>query len=244
MRWHLIEGEDGCEFAVKHHCVAVVVDALRASSTAAQLLHEGAQEIMLVRTIEEAIEAKGLWPDALLYGERGGLPPAGFDYGNSPLEASYASDRRVIFSTTTGAGRMVSAWGAQAVYLGAVINATQTVHEVIKHGCDIVLIPAGLSDDDNFDAQEDWTGAVAIALAAGPDIQLGEGREQYDFWKNRIESEGILNLFATAPHADKLRAIGMENDIVYCARKDIINTVPRGMERNPWGIITRTVPHK
>ncbi len=239
MRWHIIEGEAGCEFSVKHQCVAVVVDALRASSTAAQLLYEGAREILVVRTVEEAIAAKVLWPNALLYGERGGVPPAGFDYGNSPLEAGNARDRQVIFSTTTGAGRMVSAWGAQAVYLGAVINAAQTACEVQKQGSDIVLIPAGLSDDDDFDAQEDWVGAVAIALAAGPDIQLGEGKEQYEFWKTRIESEGLPHLFATAPHASKLRAVGMDKDIVYCARKDIIDTVPRGMERNQWGIVTR-----
>ena len=49
--WHLIEGEAGCRFAVEKGCVAVVVDALRASATAAMLLERGARELVVVRPI-------------------------------------------------------------------------------------------------------------------------------------------------------------------------------------------------
>ena len=240
MRWHLMEGEAGCEFAVAHGHVAVVVDALRASSTAAQLLAEGAREILVVRTVEEALAARKDWPDALLYGERGGLPPAGFDFGNSPLEAVHARDRRVIFSTTTGAGRMVSAWGAAAVYLGAVINAKAVVAQARSHGRDVVLIPAGLAGDPDFDAREDWVGAAAIAMAVGEGLLLGEGAAAYAYWYSRIDDEGITHLFSTAPHAEKLRAVGMEADITYCAQADICSSVPVGVARNALGVLTRS----
>jgi|SRR5690554_153554 len=241
MRWHLIEGEAGCKYAVDNGCVAVVVDALRASSTAAQLLADGAREILVVRTVNEALSAKQDWPDALLYGERGGLPPEGFDYGNSPLEAKHARGRRVIFSTTTGAGRMVSAWGAAAVYLGAVVNAKAVAAQAQSHNRDIVLIPAGLADDPNFDAQEDWVGATAIAMAAGDAIPLGEGASAYAYWRARIEVEGIPKLFATAPHADKLRAVSMEADIAYCAQPDICSSIPVGTARHALGVLTQAV---
>ncbi len=71
---HFIEGEDGCTFARDRHCVAVVVDALRASATAAALLSHGAKRVLVVRDVEDAFDAQGAWPEALLYGERGGLP--------------------------------------------------------------------------------------------------------------------------------------------------------------------------
>ncbi len=85
MWWHIIEGEAGCDYARERGCVAVVVDALRASATAAMLLHHGARSILAVREVEEALTAKTKHADALLFGERGGLPPEGFDFGNSPL---------------------------------------------------------------------------------------------------------------------------------------------------------------
>ena len=108
MKWHIIEGEAGCDFAVANKCTAVIVDALRASATAAMLCDAGATSILAVREVEDARRAKIELPDALLYGERGGLPPDGFDYGNSPRETRPAKGRPVIFTTTTGAGRLIS----------------------------------------------------------------------------------------------------------------------------------------
>ena len=102
-RWHLIEEEAGCTYAVEHGCVAIVVDALRASATAAMLLETGATELIVVAEVEDAIAAKQSYPDALIFGERGGLPPPGFDGGNSPQDVACAAGRRVIFTTTTGA---------------------------------------------------------------------------------------------------------------------------------------------
>ena len=70
MKWHLIAGEDGCRFAVENQCVAIIVDALRASATAAYMLDAGATEILAVREVDEAYALKREYPDALLVGER------------------------------------------------------------------------------------------------------------------------------------------------------------------------------
>lgn len=237
MAWHIIEGDAGCAFAVAQGAVAVVVDALRASATAAILLDAGAEELLVVRTVEEAFAARARYPDALLYGERGGLPPDGFDYGNSPLEAAHAAGRRVIFTTTTGAGRLVAVWGAAAVYLGTTLNATAVARTAARHGGVVVLIPAGLAGDPHFDAQEDRAAAVAIAMAA--DVEIAEGRAVYDVWRRRIEAEGLVALFARAPHAAKLRQVGREADIAYCAQVDITGAVPMGVARDAFGVWVR-----
>jgi len=234
MRWHIVEGEAGCAFAREHGFVAVIVDALRASATAAMLLHHGAVSILAVREVEEALAAKTRHPDALLFGERGGLPPEGFDYGNSPLETGAAKGREVIFTTTTGAGRLVSAWGAKAVYLGTTVNATAVADRATSHGIDVVLIPAGLTGDPNFDAQEDRVAAVAIALTHGG--MIGEGQAFHDAWAPRIQAEGTQALFHTAPHAAKLRKVGKEVDIEYCARMDLTTAVPCGVAREDAGV--------
>lgn len=235
MRIHLVEGAEGCAYAVAQQCAAIVVDALRASATAAMLLHAGATELLVVREVEDAYAAKRRDPDALLFGERNGLPPEGFDGGNSPQSVAVAAGRRVVFTTTTGAQRLVAAWGASGLYMGATVNASAVLKAAFRHGRDIVLIPAGLASDPAFDAQEDWTAAVAIALKAG--AAIGEGSDRFHYYRGRIHAEGVSALFESAPHAQKLRAIGLESDIVYCAQVDITACVPTARARTELGVM-------
>ncbi|MCL4562265.1 MAG: 2-phosphosulfolactate phosphatase [Chloroflexi bacterium] len=62
----------------------VVIDVLRAFSTAAYAFGLGARRILLAGAIEDAFRLKKRFPSALLMGEEDGLPIAGFDYSNSP----------------------------------------------------------------------------------------------------------------------------------------------------------------
>jgi 2-phosphosulfolactate phosphatase len=234
VRWHVIEGAEGCRFARERGLVAVVVDALRASATAAALLDAGAGSLLLVREVEEARGARRLWPDALLYGERGGLPPGGFDGGNSPRNLPDVRGRRVVFTTTTGAGRVIEAWGATAVYMGTTLNAAATARAAALHGTDVVVIPAGLATDPAFDAQEDWV-AAAVIVRAGRGV-LGEGAGRVSEWLDRIDADGTEALFHAAPHADKLRKVGLDADISYCARTDVLATVPVAVSRDDLGV--------
>jgi len=239
MRWHIIEGEAGCEFAVAHKCTAIIVDALRASATAAMLCHHGAKSILAVREVEEALRARDIHSGALLFGERGGLPPEGFDYGNSPQDAGHARGRSVIFTTTTGAGRLVSAWGAHAVLMGTTINASAVARAAAGLEHDVVIIPAGFAGDPEFDAQEDWCASAAIAMKAG--VNIGEGREDFEAWRDRIDAEGIEAIFSGAPHAAKLRKIGMESDINWCAQVDVTHAVPQGVARTDLGVVLESM---
>ena len=246
MRISLIEGDEGCAYAVKNGCVALVVDALRASATTAALFDAGATEILVVREPEDAFAARAAYPDALLFGERGGLPPEGFDYGNSPLEAAAAAGRRVIFTTTTGAQRLVACWGAETVYMASTVNASAAIRAAFRHGKEVVIIPAGLANDPAFNAQEDWAAATAIAMRAVTvanvtrvPLLVGEGRAELCRWQARILEEGLLRLFETAPHAEKLRQVGLGNEIRYCARLDRTRAVPQAVCRNQFGVLMK-----
>ena len=87
---------------------AVVFDVLRATSSIITGLASGVEAIFPVRTVEEARERKVKDPDLLLAGERGGLPPEGFDLGNSPEEFEKAKGRRVVMTTTNGTAAIES----------------------------------------------------------------------------------------------------------------------------------------
>jgi len=103
---------------------AVVIDVLRATTTAAAALHHGAAGIVPVETIEEARAlAKTLSPPPLLGGERGGLPIEGFDLGNSP--AAYderVRGRWIVFTTTNGTRAIHACRTARQVVLAAFAN--------------------------------------------------------------------------------------------------------------------------
>lgn len=229
MRIHIIEGDDGCRFAEERAAVAIIVDALRASATAAALLEANAAEVCVVKEVSEAFALKEVWPAALLFGERGGIPPEGFDFGNSPREASHARDRQVIFTTTTGAGRLLAARNAAAAFMASTVNSASVVQYLKRHpATEVVIIPAGLMGDPDFDAQEDWAAAAWIAsqLYAQGDYSWGEGYERYCQVKEQLDTEGVEACFLKAPHADKLRAVGLEADIPLCARVDCYRTLP------------------
>ncbi len=84
--------------------VVVVIDVIRAFTTAAVAFERGVPEIACAPTAEAGRGLRRLHPDRLLIGETGGLRPADFDFGNSPFEMSTAPlhGRRVIQATSNG----------------------------------------------------------------------------------------------------------------------------------------------
>lgn len=84
--------------------VVILIDVLRAFSTAAYAFSRGAKEIILVSRVEEALALKSQIPNSKVMGEVGGLPPEGFDFGNSPTSISSEDLSGITLIQRTGAG--------------------------------------------------------------------------------------------------------------------------------------------
>jgi len=82
--------------------VALVVDVIRATTTAVAFLEAGAREVWFAPNHEAALSLKP--KGFVVAGESRGLKPPGFDLGNGPLEALAApvADKPVVMSTTNG----------------------------------------------------------------------------------------------------------------------------------------------
>jgi 2-phosphosulfolactate phosphatase len=224
---HLRAGEEGCRWARQHKAVAVVVDALRASATIVCLLQRGAAEVLAVKQVNEAYAYRQAHPEALLVGERGGLKIEGFDFGNSPTEVQRADvqGRQVVFTSTTGAQRLVDCLGATAIFVGTTINASAVARQVaalaLAENVPIVIIPAGLATDPSVVAEEDWLGATM--LAARLDLPLHQASDQpFQQYQRLIQSPGLLQGFLTSSHGQKLMHLGFTHDIHLCAQVDLI----------------------
>ncbi len=146
----------GLEGATEIRGVAVVVDVLRAFTTAAFAFAAGAEAIIAVSTIEEALALQERHPDYLLMGEERGLPIQAFDFDNSPVSFVGAdlSGRRLIQRTSSGTQGIVRSARAATLLGASLVCARATVdylHALSPERVTMVITGAherGLRDED------------------------------------------------------------------------------------------------
>ena len=116
--------------------VVILIDVLRAFSTAAYAFSRGAQEIVLVSTVEEALSLRFCIPDSKAMGEVGGLPPDGFDFGNSPTHIckENLSSITLIQRTSAGTQGAVRSRNAEVLLASSFVVAQATARFVLELG--------------------------------------------------------------------------------------------------------------
>ncbi len=132
------------EGAARSKGTAVIVDVYRAFTTAAVAFSRGAERIVLVPEIEEALALRDSGVGELCIGEVGGVKPDGFDFGNSPYELSRADvrGRTLVQSTRAGTVGVSLARGADRVYAGSLAIASATVAAVLRSRPRLVTVVA------------------------------------------------------------------------------------------------------
>ncbi len=122
----------------------VIVDVFRAFTTAAVALARGADRIVMVAGIEEALRLRDRGVGEITVGEVNGIRPEGFDFGNSPYEMTQASleGKIVIQSTRAGTTGVAAATQAEAVYGASFVVADATARAVLKDDPSFVTIVA------------------------------------------------------------------------------------------------------
>lgn len=116
--------------------VAVVIDVLRAFSSAACMMHHGADRIVLMAEPEELLRFKSE-TGALAVGEIGGKMVDGFDLGNSPSRILAAgrrlfSGRTVAQRTSAGVtGALAAVRAADQVILSSYLTASATARYLL-----------------------------------------------------------------------------------------------------------------
>ena len=109
--------------------MVVVIDVIRAFTTAAFAFAAGANSITLVSTVEEAIRLRDQIPNALVMGEVMGLPPEGFDFGNSPAAflGVNLNNCHLIQRTSAGTQGVVNSSNAETMLASSFCCAQATV---------------------------------------------------------------------------------------------------------------------
>lgn len=134
----LLEGATQASGAV------AIIDVFRAFTTAAVVLANGAEKIIMVNSVAQAVSARQSGIGQLCMGEVRGRKPDEFDYGNSPLEVAAVDfhGRTVIQRTSAGTQGIVAATRADRLYAAALVTATATARALLSQPADRVSLVA------------------------------------------------------------------------------------------------------
>jgi 2-phosphosulfolactate phosphatase len=201
---------------------AVVFDVLRATSSVITGLALGVEAIIPVRTVEEARDRKLKDPNLLLAGERDGLPPRGFDLGNSPEEFAKIKGRRVVMTTTNGTAAIESVRLASKVLIGALLNLDALANYLFRHPPrDLLLVCAGTGEEFSL---EDAVAAGAL-VARLPEKQAVSDSAIITRCLYERVSDDLDEWLRQTKNGKHLRKIGKDADITWCARLSVFNLV-------------------
>ena len=109
--------------------MVVVIDVIRAFTTAPFAFAAGVSQILPVSGVDEALALRERFPGSQIMGEVGGFPPDGFDWGNSPA-AFIGQDlrgRTLIQRTGAGTQGLVRSHQATTLLAASFVNASATV---------------------------------------------------------------------------------------------------------------------
>ncbi len=134
--------------------LVVVIDVLRAFTTAAWAFHRGATEILLTTTVEDAFDLRARLPGSWIMGEVDALPVDGFDLPNSPTAVAAADlrGRTLIHRTTAGTQGACRAAAAERLFAASLVVASATAAHIRALDPQIVtFVETGRRDRDSGD---------------------------------------------------------------------------------------------
>jgi 2-phosphosulfolactate phosphatase len=210
----------------------VVVDVIRAFSTAAAALAAGAREIHLVDSVDEALAFKAEHPAALAMGEDHGRMPDGFDLPNSPVLVSAAdiAGRELVQRTSAGTRGVVAARSATRLWCASLVCATATARAVRDSGLgDPTYVITGRHADAPDSGDDDRTTAEFIER-----LRLGEA----------VDRAATAAAVAGSSEAEFTLALGAGNvhpdDITYATNIDAVGFAMEVDRANGTPILRRT----
>ena len=209
--------------------VCAVVDVIRATTTLVAMAEAGDPEVWIAGDIAAARDAaERLGPGTLLCGERGGLPPAGFDHGNSPREfrKSDLTGRRAVLSTTNGAYAIERWCESRRSFIAGLRNAGAVAGRLLEDP-DAASITVACAGRNGALALDDvYTAGVIVQrlLRNSPDLNLDESAVTALHVADAYPSaEAAL---AASRSARLLKPVGLWDDVDYCAATDASRAVP------------------
>ena len=190
----------------------VIIDVFRSSNTIIELLHKGAERVIPVMSVGEAVKLKNTHPNWIVLGERRGEKIIGFDGDNSPTQNLDHIREATIVLTTSGGTRCIEACKeGRDVVVGSFANVTAVINKLRDKGKLIVGFWAVGSSGEELAEEDELCADYFLA---------GWNGDELDYSK-------IVNQAKQGVGAQRLRELSQCQDLTFCLQKDIRTEVPR-----------------
>jgi 2-phosphosulfolactate phosphatase len=208
--------------------IVVIIDVLRATSTIATALANGAKSVIPVETVAECIKM-GKEMDVITAGERDGHIADGLEYGNTPFQYTpeFIKDKTLVLTTTNGTKllHMALAKGAKGVITGSFPNLSSVCNYLIQQQTNVVLACAAWKDKVNIEDTL-FAGAVINKIKNQFSINCDSSGMALSLY-----NEAKADLFEfmkrnNASHYHRLMGFGLEKDIRFCLTEDLSPVLP------------------
>jgi 2-phosphosulfolactate phosphatase len=226
--------------------VVAVIDVLRASTTIAVALANGARTVIPLESPEDVVTRSKQFERAgvLLAGERRMLKMDGFDLGNSPVEHTrdVVEGKTVLLTTRNGTHALLGVQGARDVVVASYVNMSAVsamLRAALRGGADVTIVCAG--QDRQF-ALEDAACAGRYVHQITKRLQQAELNDAALAASliDRKYGDNLMRLFSTVAHGRALAAAGFEGDLAACAAVDSYPVIPIFQDRQ----ITKLGPER
>jgi 2-phosphosulfolactate phosphatase len=212
--------------------VVAVIDVLRASTTIAVALNNGAKAVIPFEEADDVVTSAKQFKrsEVCLAGERKMLPIPGFDCGNSPHEFTreVVEGKPVLLTTTNGTHALLATQGARDTVVASYVNSAAVaalLRSAARSGQNIALVCSG---QDRHFALEDAACAgryVSLITELGQDVILNDAARACALI-DKTYGNDLQALFLDAAHGRALQAAGFNDDLVICAQVDAFPVVP------------------
>lgn len=204
--------------------IVIVIDIFRATSSICYGIDNGAEAIIPVATVEECLALKD--DICLLAAERDGQVVEGFDFGNSPF--SYTTEKvkgkTIVLTTTNGTHAIdASKKTAYEVIIGSFLNVDAVCDYLKTQDKDVFLLCAGWKNKFNLEDTL-FAGAVVTRLKDGNYFQDDSSTAAADLYELAKHDLGAYT--AKTSHSERLKLLGIEEDIKFCLQENITQTIP------------------
>jgi len=227
--------------------VVVVIDVLRASTTIATALANGARALIPLESTEDVVTRAKAFDrsEVKLAGERQMRPVPGFDLGNSPREFTRETieGKTVLFSTTNGTAAIAALQGVpRDVVIGSYVNFSAVLamlRTAIRGGTDIAILCAGTEKQFSLEDAACAGRYVHQAMRRRSDISLNDAALA-GMLIDRRYSDNLMRLFSASAHGRALSEAGYGEDLAVCAAIDSYPVIPLYQDRQ----ITKLGPER
>jgi len=217
--------------------VVAVIDVLRASTTVAVALGNGARAVVPFESSEEAVLRSKSFErsDVRLAGERRMHAIPGFDFGNSPREFTREAveGKTVLLTTTNGTAALASLQGARDVVVASYVNfsaALAMLRAAARGGADLAVVCAG--HERQFSLEDAaCAGRYARHITkrlANVDVN---DAARAAMLVNGKYGEHVHRMLEDSSHGRALMEAGYAADLAICAAVDACPVVPLYADR-------------